>query len=632
MKRINLLDEVISNKIAAGEVVERPASVVKELIENSIDAGALHINIEIEEGGEALIRITDDGAGIHPEDIEKAFLPHATSKIQEIDDLFNIGTLGFRGEALASIASIAKVKLFSKTEEGVGGKAIEYEGGIKVSLVDYPMNKGTIIEVRDIFYNVPARKKFLKSTSRESALIGDIINRIALANPNIAFTYINNNKKQFSTFGSGNVMDVIRNIYGKKIKENLIDFENHGDELSVYGYVGSSEISRGSRNNQSIYVNKRYIKSKLITAAVENAFKSFATINKFPFFVIFIDIYPELIDVNVHPTKAEIKFKDERALFKIVFDTVHQAIKNSIKESFILPEEITLDLGEKVEPVVFNYENTGRAEQSKEKDNNKDYYQRENTKEVIEFNKTESMPDKITYVDIPVDLKSPETVHEIIREKKEELKEPDNKISNVDDRKKGNVDFSSIRIIGQFDKTYILGEHNKMLFLIDQHAAHEKVMFEKYINEIRGHRVVVQTMLVPIVIELDIDDYSYYKENSQVFRDAGFFVEEFGSDTVVIKEAPYVIGKSKCKDIFLSILDNLKNMGGGKTEEYKYDAIARMACRSAVKAQEELTIEEMKQLLKDLACLDEPFHCPHGRPTILKLSLYEMEKLFKRIQ
>ncbi len=623
MKRINLLDEVISNKIAAGEVVERPASVVKELIENSIDAGALHINIEIEEGGEALIRITDDGMGIHSEDIEKAFLPHATSKIQDIDDLFKIGTLGFRGEALASIASIAKVKLFSKTEEGVGGKAIEYEGGIKVSLEDYPMNKGTIIEVRDIFYNVPARKKFLKSTSRESALIGDIINRIALANPNIAFTYTNNYKKQFSTFGSGNPMDVIRNIYGKKIQENLIEFENHGDELSVYGYVGNSEISRGSRNNQSIYVNKRYIKSKLITAAVENAFKSFATINKFPFFVIFIDIYPELIDVNVHPTKAEIKFKDERVLFKIVFDTVHQAIKNSIKESFILPEEITMDLGEKSEPVMFNYENAIRSEESKERVNNK---------EDIELNKTESLSDKITYVDIPVDLKPPETYHETVREKKEEIKEAETNISNVNDRKKGNLDFSSIRIIGQFDKTYILGEHNKMLYLIDQHAAHEKVMFEKYIKEIRDHRVVVQTMLVPLVIELDIDDYSYYKENSQVFRDAGFLVEEFGSDTVVVKEAPYVIGRSKCKNIFLSILDNLKNMGSGKTEEYKYDAIARMACRSAVKAQEELTTEEMKELLKDLASLDEPFHCPHGRPTILKLSLYEMEKLFKRIQ
>ncbi|WP_426349365.1 DNA mismatch repair endonuclease MutL [Alloiococcus sp. CFN-8] len=639
MKRINLLDEVISNKIAAGEVVERPASVVKELVENSIDAGALHINIEIEEGGETLIRITDDGVGIHPEDIEKAFLPHATSKIQDIEDLFKIGTLGFRGEALASIASIAKVKLYSKTEEDVGGKAIEYQGGIKDSLVDYPMNKGTIIEVRDIFYNVPARKKFLKSTSRESALIGDIINRIALANPDIAFTYINNNKKQFSTFGSGNTMDVIRNIYGKKIQENLIAFESHGDELSVYGYVGNSEISRGSRNNQSIYVNKRYIKSKLITAAVENAFKSFATINKFPFFVVFIDIYPELIDVNVHPTKAEIKFKDERVLFKIVFDTVHQAIKNSIKESFILPEELTLDLGEKVEPVRFNYEDIQISREIKEKNDN-EYFSTENSRErsiersieQVEVNKNESLPDKHIYVDIPVDLKSPETVHEVIIKKNEHSEEVERKTSSIDNRKSGNLDFSSIRIIGQFDKTYILGEHNKILFLIDQHAAHEKVMFEKYIKEIRGHRVVVQTMLVPIVIELDIDDYSYYKENSQVFRDAGFLVEEFGSDTVVIKEAPYVIGRSKCKDIFLSILDNLKNMGSGKTEEYKYDAIARMACRSAVKAQEELTVEEMKELLKDLARLDEPFHCPHGRPTILKLSLYEMEKLFKRIQ
>ncbi len=623
MKRINLLDELISNKIAAGEVVERPASVVKELVENSIDAKAKHITVEIEEGGENLIRISDDGDGIHPDDIERAFLPHATSKIAEAEDLFNIITLGFRGEALASIASVSRVKLFSKIEEALGGKEVEYNGGIKQGLYDTPMNRGTIVEVRDLFYNVPARKKFLKSTSREAALIGDIINRIALANPDIAFNYINGGKNQFTSYGNGNLKDVIRSVYGKKIQGNLISFEKYGDELSIYGFIGNSEISRGSRNNQSIYVNKRYIKSRLITAAVENAFKSFATVNKFPFFILFIDIYPELIDVNVHPTKAEIKFKDERFIFKLVFDCIHEAIKQEVKDSFILPEEEEIVHEEKEVPITFDFTKEGSYKLIE--------YKKDDTpiNESIKEKVNESIKEKEvnfdisrekTFVTLPVDLKRSEKGEDLPFEEKAPYKE------------KPALDFSSIRILGQFDKTYIVGEYNKTLYLIDQHAAHEKIMFERYTKEIRDHNVVIQPLLIPIVIELEVDDYYYFIENKELFNSSGFTIEEFGNNTIIIKEFPYVIGKSNCKALFLSILDNLKNMGSGKTEEYKYDTIARMACRSAVKAQEELTTLEMKQLLIDLSNCEEPFNCPHGRPTILKLSLYEMEKLFKRIQ
>ena len=334
MKRINILDEHTSNKIAAGEVVERPSSVVKELMENSIDADAKNITIEIEEGGISLIRIIDDGHGIHRDDIKKAFLPHATSKIKDVDDIYSIMTLGFRGEALASIAAISKVSLKSKIEDDDFGSEIIIEGGEILSLSNIGTNKGTIIEVRDLFYNVPARKKFLKSISREGALIGDIINRIALSHPDKSIKFYNNGKKILHTYGTGNLIDVIRTIYGKNISENLIYFESKEDAISLYGYIGKEEISRGSRNNQSIFVNGRYIKNNTIVAAVENAFKSFATVNKFPFFVLFLDLYPEFVDVNIHPTKAEIKFKEDRGIFKKVFDSVHKAFKNEVFEDF----------------------------------------------------------------------------------------------------------------------------------------------------------------------------------------------------------------------------------------------------------------------------------------------------------
>ena len=368
MKRINILDEHTSNKIAAGEVVERPSSVVKELIENSIDAEAKNITIEIEEGGCSLIRIIDDGNGIHKDDIKKAFMPHATSKIKDVEDIYSILTLGFRGEALASIAAISKVNLKSKTEADEFGSEIIIEGGVIQSTKDIGCNKGTIMEVRDLFYNVPARKKFLKSISREGSLIGDIINRIALSNPDISIKFYNNGKKVLHTYGTGNLKDVIRTVYGKTISENIIYFESKEEDISLYGYIGKEEISRGSRNNQSIFVNGRYIKNKTIVAAVENAFKSFATVNKFPFFVLFLEVYPEFVDVNIHPTKAEIKFKEDRIIFKKIFDLVHKAFKLEVFNDFYIPEEEKEEIEEKnkideVENISFNMEVVTREEE-----------------------------------------------------------------------------------------------------------------------------------------------------------------------------------------------------------------------------------------------------------------------------
>ena len=619
MKRINLLDIETCNKIAAGEVVERPSSVVKELVENSIDAKATKITVEIENGGETLIKIIDNGVGIHIDDIEKAFLPHATSKIKEINDIFSINTLGFRGEALASISAVSKVKLFSKTEEFDFGREIFVEGGTINYIKEAGCNNGTVIEVRDLFFNVPARKKFMKSTSRESALINDMVSKIALSNPGVSITLINNGKKVITTYGNNNYTDIVRAIYGKNISENLIYFEGFSDLVSVHGYIGNADISRGSRTYQSIFVNNRYIKNKTITTAVENAFKSFLTINKFPFFILFIDIFPEYIDVNIHPTKAEIKFQDDRPLFKIVFKSVHEALKKSLENNFSIEGEE--EKQEEVENVTY-FDHIDEMEYKKDVSIPIDFNQRGDY-----IGKTESSLDTSYYRHL--EGKEEVTHKDILKEDKGDLDKykafPVEK--NIEYAK-----FPKLRVIGQFNKTYIIGEFNETLYLIDQHAAHEKIMFEKYMDDIKKGSVIAQPLLIPVVIDLSLDDFGVYEENKDFFKTGGFHIEDFGETTISVRQVPYIFGKLDMKNLFMSILDNLKNLGSGKTEEVKFHKIASMACKSAIKANDSLSKEEMDELLEQLRYIKEPFTCPHGRPTIIKMGLYELEKRFKRIQ
>ncbi len=653
MKRINLLDENTSNKIAAGEVVERPSSVVKELIENSIDANARNITIEIEEGGEKLIKIIDDGDGIHPEDIKKAFLPHATSKIKNSSDIFSINTLGFRGEALPSIAAVSKVSLKSKIQEEDFGREIIIEGGEILSFNECGINKGTSIEVKDLFFNVPARKKFLKTSSREASLISDIVSRIALANPSISFKLFNNGKKVLNTYGNSNLLDVTRTIYGKNIGENIIYFEHSEDTLTLYGYIGKEVIARGSRNNQSIFVNGRYIKNKTLVVAVENAFKSFSTVNKFPFFILFIEVYPENIDVNIHPSKAEIKFKDERLIFKKVFDTVHEALRNEIFKEFEVKKdentnfkkdefkEISFDIKDDYEkkertkvtlPVDLNYERT----YSKDYENiyEKEYSNSSSSK-YLEETKTNN---NVNYNNI--DSKESNTLNEnfTLRENFYKDNVLDEKISKIPKEDLSNKNsneripkFPPLRIIGQFNKTYILGEYDEVLYMIDQHAAHEKILFEKYFKSIEEGSIIIQPLLVPEIIDLTLDDFSYYEENKEIFKNAGFTLEEFGGNSLALKEVPYFLGKLDAKGLFLSILDNIKELGSGKTPEVKYNKIATMACKAAVKGHDLLSEQEMIKLVEDLRYINDPFHCPHGRPTIIKFTNYDLEKKFRRI-
>lgn len=610
MKRINVLDAETSDKIAAGEVVERPFSVVKELIENSIDAEAKNIIIEIYEGGQKSIKVTDDGTGIHPDDIEKAFLSHATSKISRIDDIFSIHTMGFRGEALPSIASVSETLLKSRIAENDYGKEISISGGKVNYIKETGCNIGTTIEVNNIFYNVPARQKFLKSSQRETALITDIVERLAIAHHDISFKLYSNGKKVLNTFSSDNMLDSIRTIYGKNVSDNLIKVESDTDTTSVYGYIGNADLSRGSRNNQSIYINKRYVKNKLITTAVEKAYKSFLMINKFPYFVLFIEIYPELIDVNVHPTKTEVKFQNDREIYKIVFDCVHGALRDSLKDTFmndIETDNFISGSGEKVQVELPLDLHTDFKESTDSQESNYNFVNDNHADKYTAY--TEDYPGQDPQqVNKPIDYPA--------SSKNGALSE--NKLPDLN-------------IIGQFNRTYILAESNDCLYIIDQHAAHEKVLFEKYMNEIKCQHVISQILITPIILELDSNDFNYYVENKEIFNIAGFNIEFFGDNTISIREVPLFLGKPDVKNLFMDIIDNLKELGTGKTSEVKYNVIAKRSCKAAVKANDILNSDEMKALLKSMQKAEDPFTCPHGRPTIIKLTKYELEKKFKRV-
>ena len=662
--RINVLEVETSNKIAAGEVVERPSSVVKELVENSIDANAKNIIVEIFDGGQTNIKVIDDGEGIHIDDIEKAFLPHATSKIKYVEDIYNIHTLGFRGEALPSIASVSRTLLSSRTQESSFGKEISQSSGDILYVKEIGRNVGTTIEVKDLFFNVPARQKFLKSPQREAALISDILGRLALANNEISFKLLNNNKKILSTYASTNLNDTIRYIYGKEVVDNIIGFEKHNDIMSVHGYIGNAEISRGSRNRQSIFVNKRYVKSGLITAAVENAFKSFLTINKFPFFVIFLDVFPEYIDINVHPQKTEIKFQQDKAVFKLVFDAVHSAIGESLRGNFNIAEEendnyegketekntlrkdiynfnrIVIDEKDKEEleksvqiPIDFNYKPLNN-----ERDTSSELqYLHSRVPQVMSSSKIICNPEAICDPEVTSNGYNENTSGVLNESVTENIKESHDinyemyKGTSIDEVPKVSK-FPELRLIGQFNKTYIIGEIYNELYLIDQHAAHEKILFEKYKKEIINADVLSQILITPTVIELNHEDYAYYIENEEVFKNSGFDIIEFGENTISIREVPIILGKPDVKNLFNDILDNLKNMGSGETVEIKYNRIASLACKAAVKANNQLSDLEMNKLINDLRYIEEPFTCPHGRPTIIKITLNELEKRFKRIQ
>jgi len=613
MGKINVLSKDTFNKIAAGEVVERPASVAKELVENSIDAKATEIYIEILEGGEKLIKIVDNGEGIMEEDMRNAFLPHATSKIRTADDLFSISTMGFRGEALSSISSVSKVLTRSKTKENDGREILVEGGEIRYEKFS-SMDQGTLMEIRDLFYNVPARKKFLKSTSRESSIISEILSKISMAHPKISFKLVVDGKEILRTYGTGNQKDVIRQVYNKKVYENLFYFENHYDSFSIFGYIGNEEISRGSRSHETIFVNKRLVQSKVITTAAEKAFKSFATVSRFPFFVINIEVFPEIIDVNIHPQKAEIKFEDESHIFKSVFGTVHGAMRDGLKDTFAIEKE-------------------------------------EEEESFVQL--SHSAANTPVYIDIPVDTmkqigatvtgvetdmeKSPDQGDYGSYENSDQKLREDHGLMRREEWPAGSDEvertakFPMPEIIGQFRDTYILTEIHDELYIFDQHAAHEKINFEKYMQGIREGSVASQGLLIPEIVDLDMEDHQLYLDNKEVLKEAGFIIEDFGDRSISIREVPLFLGKVQASSYLHEILDNIRNLGKGNKEDVKYLRIATAACKASIKAYEPLTMEEMRYLIEELRFIKEPFTCPHGRPTLVKLTEKDMQKMFRRI-
>lgn len=603
MKIIHVLDSKTINKIAAGEVIEKPASVVKELVENSIDAKANNITVEVMHGGISSIRISDDGIGINKEDIETAFLRHATSKIKDDKDLNVINTLGFRGEALASIACVSKVEVTSKTKDSLTGRKIYIEGGKIIKAEDCGCPDGTIITIKELFFNTPARLKFLKSESREGIYITEVVQNLALSHPNISFRYKANEKSYFITKGDGDLKSAILSIYGKEIYNNIIYLNSSVDFIRIEGYVGNSTIARASRTHQSIFINGRYIKNKTITAAVETAFKSMLTINKFPFFILNVYVNPEFIDVNVHPSKLEIKFQDEQMVFKAVYKSVKDVL---LSKSGIL--EPSIKFTSNVPPVYFKQEemNVFKAKDENLYSNNKNVPNEEDKiKEKNDINSNGAEIDSSEYKPIEK-YDSPEI--------------------NVSPSK-----IEPLSIIGQLHFTYIIAEGKDELYMIDQHAAHERINYEKLLNEYKASSIKSQKLLTPIIIDLSFDEKEIVNKNIDLFKNIGFEIEDFGSNSISIRAIPIIYGNPNIKDVFFEILGEI-NINESDVLNTINKVIYTMACKSSIKAGDKLNNMEMIKLVEELRHCENPYTCPHGRPTIIKMTFYELEKKFKRVQ
>lgn len=606
MSNIKVLDEKTINKIAAGEVVEKPASIIKELVENSIDSGADEINVEVRNGGITYIKVCDNGSGIHYDDLETAFLRHATSKIRTEDDLNTIVTLGFRGEALASIAAVSKVEMISKTKENDIGAKILIEGGKILSKEYCGSPTGTIITVQDVFFNTPARLKFLKSQRSEGMYITETMQNLAMSHTDISFKYRLNDKLIFATRGDGDLKSVLLAIYGREIVNNLIKLEYSGSIAAIKGYIGNSSIAKGSRSGQSVFVNRRYIKNKVVAAAAEAAYKSMLTINKYPFFVIEMFLNPELVDVNVHPSKSEIKFQDDNAVFKDVYN----AVKNALLSENIIPDikesksEIIKDIPKiNYEQQKMIFDDTEKIKESTEKCYIDSYEKIENNFQ---------------------DEKNKEVL-------KKEVIEGNNKFNaeNITNLKEPKIE--PLSIIGQMNFTYIIAEGENDLYIIDQHAAHERIYYEKYLREYNDSKIHSQNIAVPIIMNLSISEKQLVLENIDFFNKFGYQLEDFGGNSISIRAVPVIYGNPNFKELFNEIVSILNNR-----ENQRINVIDRilftLSCKSAVKSGDKLNYKEMHELIENLRYCESPFTCPHGRPTIIKMTFNELEKRFKRIQ
>lgn len=617
MPNIAILNQETIDKIAAGEVVERPCSVVKELVENAIDAGSTAITVEIKDGGISFIRITDNGCGIERDQVAVAFYRHSTSKIRSAEDLLTVKSLGFRGEALSSISAVARVELITKTYDELTGTRYVIEGSKELSNEEIGAPDGTTFIVKDLFYNVPARRKFLKTAQTEGSYISDMVEKLALSHPDISFKFINNNQTKLHTSGNGNRKDIIYHIFGREISSSLLEVKHECEYFKVEGFIGKPVITRGNRNYENYFINGRYVKSNILSRAIEEAYKSFLMQHQYPFTVLYFTFFSEL-DVNVHPTKMELRFDNNNEIYVELCDTIYailshkEMIPDVPVDSTPAPKKIVHEYKEPIpEPFEKRRINEVRAAESRS------VYGQSVTSTVKNYSATEPA------------AKAPETstayepAH-VVTGTQQTLGDYD-KVFLTESAKK------QFSIIGQLFKTYWLIEFEDKLYIIDQHAAHEKVLYEKTMARLANKDFTSQRISPPIVMTLDARESEMLEKYRPQIEQFGYEVEHFGGKEYMISAIPDNLFNIDMKDLFIEMLDDFSNSTGRQTPDIITEKVASMSCKAAVKGNDKLTLPEINKLIDELLSLDNPYNCPHGRPTIISMSKYEIEKKFKRI-
>ncbi len=666
MRKIAVLDQNTIDKIAAGEVVERPSSVVKELVENAIDAGATAVTVEITDGGKKLIRITDNGSGMEAEQIPLAFLRHATSKIEKVEDLEHIASLGFRGEALSSIAAVSQVELITKTPSSVSGSRYVIEGGQEHSLEELGAPEGTTFLVRNLFYNTPARSKFLKSDMTEANYIHTLMEQLALSHPEISFKYIQNKQVKLHTSGNYSVKDVIYSVYGREIARALLEVSQENSFMKIEGFVGKPEIARGNRSFENYYINGRYVKNNIITKAIENAYRGFLMQHKFPFVSLRMEMEGNDLDVNVHPAKREVRFAREQEVYDAVYDTVRAALtrREMIPKVSVDSSSVKEDKEEKVTraavPEPFEQKRREELYGARKPVTSEQKPMISEQKPVI----SEQKP-VISYVNDPPETRMKEPVvsaarepeapyrpvvtHEetVISEPKapafskdeeemfsgtlREKQTPPQQLELFEEKLLAPESRSRIDLIGQIFDTYWLVQFEDNFYIIDQHAAHEKVYYERMVKQFREHSIDSQYLNPPLIVALSMQEEEVLKANMNYFEQFGFEIENFGGREYRISAVPSNLYGLTEEELFLEMLDNLASDNSKDTLDIFAARLATMACKAAVKGNHAMSHQEAEKLIDELLTLENPYHCPHGRPTIIAMTRTELEKKFKRI-
>lgn len=642
MAKIQLLDQKTIDNIAAGEVIERPASVVKELVENAVDANANAITVEIKDGGMTLIRVTDNGIGIPKDQVKTAFLRHATSKIRSVEDLLSVSSLGFRGEALSSISAVAQVELVTKTAESFSGVSYKIYGGEEEAFDDIGAPDGTTFLVKNLFYNTPARRKFLKSAITEAGYVEQMMVHIALSHPKISFKFIHNNKNKIYTSGNGKVKDIIYHIYGRDVAGALIPVQAQSEDVKVTGFVAKPYVSRGNRNYESYFINGRYIKSLIIYKAIEEGYRTFTMKHRYPFVCLDFKINQELLDVNVHPTKMEIRFRNGREIYELVVDTVREAllqkdlVQDVLRETPKKKEQPKTKEVKKPEP----FEVNRRKEETQKMDQTmKDFakMRQSQTNQQGHRAKPEGMKQDRLKSESSQTAKKPTYAGLNYNTQKKEFPQykTDELSSNQMTLREDPVFSVQARpdrkILGQLFKTYWLIEYEDQLFIMDQHAAHEKVNYERLMKNFKEKEIYSQRLEPPMVVTVSMMEAEALERYKDAFAGLGFTIESFGGNEYCIREVPanlYGIGE---RDLFMELLDAVSQENGTMDTEVIASKIATMACKMSIKGNQRVSLMEVEHLLDELMKLENPYQCPHGRPTIIKMSKYEIDKKFKRI-